>query len=141
MGLCRLTQTHSTWRCDVRPPRKFRGDWCSGPRLDADAAVDGGTNALLAAEVPLGRLNRDVPEQELNLLQLATRRMAEPGTCPPEVVRREPVSARFTGVLPNDAPDGFSVRPSPRRSRFCLPDGTAFRRSDSQPEATHRGKL
>ena len=48
-----------------------------------------------------------MPEQELNLLQLATRRMAEPGTCPPEVVRREPVNARFTGVLPNDVPDRF----------------------------------
>jgi hypothetical protein len=49
---------------------------CSGSRLDANAVIDGRPNALLAAEVPLCRLNRDVPEQELNLLQLATRRMA-----------------------------------------------------------------
>ena len=67
--------------------------------------IDGRPNALLAAEVPLGRLNRDVPEQELNLFQLATRRMAESSSCPPEVVRREPMNARFMGVLPNDVPD------------------------------------
>jgi hypothetical protein len=80
---------------------------CSGPRLDANAVIDGRLNALLAAEVPLGRLNRDVSEQELNLLQLATRRMAESDTCPPEVMRREPINARFTGVVPNDVPDCF----------------------------------
>src|SRR5215471_19076234 len=79
----------------------------SGSRLDANAVINGRLNALLAAEVPLGRLNRNVPEQELNLLQLATRRMAESSTCPPEVVRREPVNARFTGVSPNDVPDRF----------------------------------
>lgn len=43
--------------------------------------IDSGTHALLAAEVPLGRLNREVPEEERNLLQLAARaELAEPGT-------------------------------------------------------------
>ena len=32
--------------------------------FDADPVVDGRANALFAAEVPLGRLNRDVPEEE-----------------------------------------------------------------------------
>jgi hypothetical protein len=44
--------------------------------------IHGGTNALLAAQIPLGRLNGDMPEKKLNLLQFATRRMAEPGTRP-----------------------------------------------------------
>jgi hypothetical protein len=35
--------------------------------FDADPVVNGGVNALLAAEVSFGRLNRHVPEEELNL--------------------------------------------------------------------------
>jgi hypothetical protein len=31
--------------------------------FDADPVVNGGSNALLAAQVPLGSLNRDVPEE------------------------------------------------------------------------------
>ena len=73
--------------------------------LYADPVIDGGPNALLAAEVSLCRLNRGVPKPKLNLLQLASRGMAEARTCPPEVVRREPVTARFAGVLTNDVPD------------------------------------
>ena len=39
--------------------------------FDADVVVHGGSNALLAAEVSLGRLNRDVPEEELDVIQRA----------------------------------------------------------------------
>jgi len=35
----------------------------SALRFDPDAIIDGGTNALLAAQIPLGRLNGDVPEK------------------------------------------------------------------------------
>ena len=55
--------------------------------------------------IPLGRLNGYVPEEELNLLQFAAGRMAQPGTGPSEIVRRETLNARFTGVLANDMPD------------------------------------
>src|SRR4051812_13525653 len=32
-------------------------------RFDADAIIDGAANALLAAQIPLGGLNRNVPEK------------------------------------------------------------------------------
>jgi hypothetical protein len=59
----------------------------SALRFDPDAIIDGGTNALLAAQIPLGRLNGDMPEKKLNLLQFATGLVAESGTCSPQVVR------------------------------------------------------
>ena len=48
-----------------------------------------------------------MPEKKLNLLQFATRRMAEPGTRPAEIVRRKPLDTCFAGVLPDHLPDGF----------------------------------
>ncbi len=42
-------------------------------RFDANAIIDRGSNPLLAAKVSFGRLNRDVPQKELDLLQLASR--------------------------------------------------------------------
>ena len=44
-------------------------------------------------------------EQELDLLQFAARRVAQPSTCPPEIVRCEPLDARFAGVLADHVPD------------------------------------
>jgi hypothetical protein len=40
--------------------------------FDTDAIIDGVTNALLAAEITLSGLYRDMSEQELNLLQLSS---------------------------------------------------------------------
>ena len=37
--------------------------------FDPDGVVDGVSQPLLAPQIALGRLNADVPEQELNLLQ------------------------------------------------------------------------
>lgn len=79
----------------------------SALRFDADAIIDGTANPLLAAEVPLGRSNGDVPEEKLNLLQFAARRMAEPRTRATKIVRPEPVDAGFASVLPDHVPDGF----------------------------------
>jgi hypothetical protein len=50
--------------------------------LDANAIIDGGSNSLLAAQVAFGRLHRNVPQEKLDLLQLASRSMAEPSTGP-----------------------------------------------------------
>ena len=41
----------------------------SARRFDPDVVVDGCRNPLRATEVALGRLNREVAEQELDLLQ------------------------------------------------------------------------
>src|SRR5712692_4973997 len=48
----------------------------SGARLNADSVVHGSPQALLAAEVFLCCLHGRVPQQELDLLQLAARNVA-----------------------------------------------------------------
>ena len=55
-----------------------------------------------------------MPEEELNLFQFATRRMTQPSTCPPEIVRCQPLNTSFAGVLADHVPDRLSVRPSPQ---------------------------
>ena len=40
--------------------------------FDSDAIIDRRPNPLLAAKVSLGRLNRDMSQQELDLLQFAS---------------------------------------------------------------------
>jgi hypothetical protein len=42
-------------------------------RLDANAIIDGRSNPLFAPKIALRRLNRNVPQEELDLLQLANR--------------------------------------------------------------------
>jgi len=56
--------------------------------LNPDLVVNGGSNPLLAAEVPFRGLDRDMPKEKLDLLQFAAGRVAEPGASPAEVVRR-----------------------------------------------------
>ena len=38
--------------------------------------------------IPLRGLDRHMPQQELNLIQFPTCKMAQTRTCPPEIVRR-----------------------------------------------------
>jgi hypothetical protein len=99
-------------------------------RFDADAIVNGAANALLAAQIPLGGLNGNVPEKKLDLLQFSTGRMAEPGARPAKIVRRKPLDACFVRVLPDDVPDrffrqsiapGFSVLVYPPK-QFATPE-------------------
>lgn len=40
--------------------------------FDTDAAVNGSTNPLLAAEIALSCLHGNVPEKELDLIQFST---------------------------------------------------------------------
>ena len=51
--------------------------------LNADAVIDGAPDPLLAAQVSLRRLNRDVAQQKLDLLQFASGRVAESGAGSP----------------------------------------------------------
>ena len=57
-------------------------------RLDPEPVVHGVSEFLFTAEVTLGRLNRDVPEEELNLVEFAPGQVAESGAGAPEVVGR-----------------------------------------------------
>lgn len=79
----------------------------SALRLDADAIIDSAANALLAAQITLSRLDGDVPEKKLYLLQFSTSGMAQPGARSAKIVRRKSLDGCFVGVLPDDVPDGF----------------------------------
>jgi hypothetical protein len=46
-------------------------------RLDANSIINRSPDALFAAEIAFGCLYGNVPEQELNLLQIATGRVAQ----------------------------------------------------------------
>ena len=58
-----------------------------GTRFNAQAVVDGVPELLLSPEVALGRLDRDVTEQELDLIQFDAGKMAETGAGAPQVMR------------------------------------------------------
>jgi hypothetical protein len=59
-----------------------------GTGLDADAIINRRTDSLFAAQIALGRLNRDMTQKELDLLQLASRSMAESSTRPTQIMGR-----------------------------------------------------
>src|SRR5437899_9756521 len=54
--------------------------------FDSDAIIDRRPNPLLAAKVSLGRLNGDMSQQELDLLQFASGSVAQTSTRPPQVM-------------------------------------------------------
>lgn len=57
-------------------------------RFYPDFVIDGAMNPLFATEISLGCLNRNVTEQELDLLQFASGGVAKPCTGSAQVVRR-----------------------------------------------------
>jgi len=61
----------------------------SGIWFDSDAIIDRRPNPLLAAEVSLGCLNRDMSQQELDLFQFASRNMAQTSARPTQIVRSQ----------------------------------------------------
>ena len=60
---------------------------------------------LFAPEVLFGRLDADVSEEELNLLQFASRNVAQTRACAPQIVRSKVAELSFPGKLLNNAPD------------------------------------
>jgi hypothetical protein len=55
--------------------------------FNANLVVHGESELLFAAEVMFRRLDRDVAEQELDLVELAAGQMTEPGTRSPVMPR------------------------------------------------------
>ena len=53
-----------------------------GIGFNAQTVVDGVPELLLTPEVALGRLDRDVPKDELDLVQFAAGEVAQPRACP-----------------------------------------------------------
>jgi len=88
---------------------------CSIAGLDSDPVVDGISKMLLAAKVPLGRLDGDVPQQELDLVQFASGFAAQAGASPSEVMWGKPINGRFLGAVLHDMPHNplrYTISPS-----------------------------
>ena len=129
------------------PPLTTAGS-CGGIRFDAEPIVHGASELLLASEIPLRRLDGDVAEEELDLLEFATGQVAQPAhvrrrscgasfsmpACAaagpddiPQHLRLHPVAPDPAGLVdgPKDAPlgDGGGRRPSIDRGLDPLRDG------------------
>jgi hypothetical protein len=84
--------------------------------LDANTIIDGRSNPLLAAQVTFGRLHRNVPQEKLDLLQLASRCVTEPSTGPPQIVGRQLHHADASGGFLHNVLNGLdrhSISPCP----------------------------
>ena len=73
--------------------------------FDADAVVHCPANTLLAAQVPFGGLYRNVSQQELDLLQLASGTMTQFRAGPAEIMRRELRDPDLIGVVLHHVPN------------------------------------
>ena len=66
-----------------------------------------------------GRLHRNVPQEKLDLLQLASRCVAEPSTGPPQIVRCQPRHSNVSGGFLHNVPNRLYRHPiSPSSSHF-----------------------
>jgi photoprotection regulator FRP-like protein len=72
---------------DEIPKRSWNLERSTG--FDSDAIIHGFAESLLAAQIFLCGLNRDVTQQEVNLLRFATWIVTEAGAGSPEIVRGE----------------------------------------------------
>ncbi len=76
----------------------------SAVRLDADPIIDRVMKALLTAKIFLGRLDRDVTEKELDLVQFASGIVTQTGTGPTKVVWGEVLNGCSLGAVLHDMP-------------------------------------
>ena len=79
--------------------------------FDAQRVVHRNPKLLLAPKIPLGRLDRDVTKEELNLIQFAAGEMAQARTGPSEVVRSEFVDVRASRGTRDDIPEHLRRHP------------------------------
>ena len=72
--------------------------------LQANSIIDGIAKPLLTAQVAFCRLDRNVSQQELNLLQFTASLMAQTGACASEIVRRESTESHSLLLSPSRRP-------------------------------------
>ena len=109
--------------------------------FDPDSIIDGGPDALLAAEISLCRLDRNVAQQELNLLQFSSRYVAQPRTSPAQVVRRQLVDGSFRSELADNVPDdllGHALTPHPPCSVYATKHSARSKSSIFDPNVEYR---
>jgi hypothetical protein len=94
----------------------FNPPWAT--RFDSQSIVHGNSELLFAPEVTLGRLDGDVAEQKLDLIQFAAGEVAEACAGAPEIMRCEPVDAGAPSRCPYHVPEHFrrhAIAPIPAR--------------------------
>ena len=69
-----------------------------GIGFNAHAVVHRVPELLFAPEVALGCLNRDMPEEELDLVQFAPGEVTQSGTCAAQIVRGQLGDIRLGGM-------------------------------------------
>jgi hypothetical protein len=74
-----------------------------------DSIIHGITEPLFAAQLSLRRLHRDMPQKELNLLQLTAGLMAKTGTSAAKIVWRERRDLTILYFLRHDTPNDLGA--------------------------------
>ena len=102
----------------------------SRSRFDSDSVIDRRRDSLLAAQVAFRRLNGDMPQKELDLLQFSSRGVAESGTGPAKVVgsqflHSDPFSRNPSRCARQPSP----IMPSPRVRPILVTRRKIFPRS------------
>jgi len=87
---------------------------CSPVGFNADSVIDRVSKTLLTAKIPLGRLDGDVAQQKLDLVQVPSGIAAQPRAGPTEVVRGQIFNCGPFGAVLDDMPDRpLRYTPSP----------------------------
>jgi hypothetical protein len=76
-------------------------------RFYPDVVIHSTANTLLASKIALRGLDRDVPEKELDLFELASCGLAEPRAGPSQIVRSQIRNTSFLCGVLHDVPDRF----------------------------------
>ena len=80
--------------------------------LDPEPIVDGTPQLLLASQVAFRGLNRNVPQEELNLIEFAAGPMTESRACAPKIVRRQLVDVGAARGCSDDIPEHLGRHPA-----------------------------
>jgi hypothetical protein len=97
--------------------------------FDSNPIIDSTTQALLTSEVFFSCLNRDVPEEKLDLFKFAARCVAEARTSAAQIMGCQLLDCCLLGAMLYDMPDDpFSHAITPGFARPAdTPEQTAIR--------------
>ena len=87
--------------------------------LNAQSVIDSVPKLLLAPEISFCSLDGDMPQEELDLIQFATGKVAQAGAGATKVMRSEFLDTGACGSLSNNPPNDFrrhSIAPDPSDS-------------------------
>src|SRR5262245_49187964 len=109
----RPAQITNNWsrRPDVPAYPLPSNDSSRGIRLNSEPIVDGTTQPLLASEIALRRLDREVSEEKLDLVEFPAGQMAQSRARAPKIVRRQLVDVGAGSGSADDIPQYLRRHP------------------------------